>query len=350
MNKLKIDSLKIRIPVNLIKLKNDQLFDKWGKINLSSGLIIENKKEEPIRFRSEMPGGFSYEMVIRRHYIRGVSNYYLNIILNSKMVQENYFHGLTLNNIEKVYDDIMSLGWVHFDFNTMLHKSISTDIDFCLDYTATKEDYNHQLTYLKELTPPSQKRDRGYKIHDRGVEWNTRKGATISNPFVKIYDKEFELTTRSNDFRLAYLLEEDITDIRRIEFTIKDASHLQDVGVLATSLSTLLSLDTGQKQYMMQRTMNKIFKYDKKVLRGSVKKVTLEPSRALILESLRFMIDHNYTLQDAGNYLTKTMNTTNKSKYRAKLDTLYRLYIKDLEKDSKTIEAERILNLLRIYK
>ncbi len=303
-----------------VKIVNAGLYDDYAKLNLNTGEIITDNKEKPIRVTVKGTG-FNYEMAIRKFQIGMVTDHYLVIILNTKMLKKRYFKGLTVKNVQDVYDEIIGFNLVSFSWEDFLTKSFCTDIDICLDYTLHLNSFNIQLNSLIDATPYSQARDRGYKRHNNGIEWNNRTTATISNPFLKVYDKERELWSRSHVFTERYLKAEDLKDMKRIEFTIKDSHHLMDLNISDTSLMSILEISQLNRIVMLRTVMNQVFDIAQVIHGGDVSGE--KPEHTVWVQVMRYMQGKGLNKKAATNYLIAELNTNNKSKYRKKLGALW---------------------------
>ena len=73
----------------------------------------------------------------------------------------------------------------------------------------------------------------------------------------KIYHKELELKNNSIEFKDNYLQGQDITDIVRIETTIKNNKHLKYLGLPENTLENMLNLTTEQKETILQSALSK---------------------------------------------------------------------------------------------
>lgn len=304
-----------------VKIVNAGLYDDYAKLNLTTGEIITDNKEKPIRI-TEKGTGFNYEMAIRKFQIGMVTDHYLVIILNTKMLKKRYFEGLTLNNVHDVYDEVIGLNLVSFSWEDFLTKSFCTDIDICMDYILNLNSFNIQLNSLLDATPYSQARDRGYKRHNNGIEWNNRTTATNSNPFLKVYDKERELWIKSNVFAECYLKDEEMKDMKRIEFTIKDGNHLMDLNISDSSLKSILEISPLNRIEMMRTVMNQVFDITQVAHYGDVSGE--KPEHTVWVQAMRYMQGKGLNKEAATKYLIAELNTSNRSKYRKKLGALWR--------------------------
>ncbi len=303
-----------------VEIVNAGLNDDFAKLNLTTGEIIKEDKEKPIRITVKQKG-FNYEMVIRKLTLGRATDHYLLILLNTKMLKEKYFEGLTQTNIRDIYDAIMGLGLVKFSWEDFLLKSNCTDIDVCMDYELDRSSFNKHLQSLMEITPFSRERDQGYKPYDNGVEWNNRKTATNSNPFLKIYDKERELWSQSNIFTEGYLKDEDIANRKRIEFTFKDANHLKYLKVTDSSLVSILNITQIDRMQMMKKIMHKVFDINQMI--DEVQDSEEKPDRTVLVRAMRYMYSNGLGKEAATKFLITDLNTSNKSKYRKKLKELW---------------------------
>jgi len=101
LGQISIDSLKIRIPLNQIKIIDPSLNSRWLLVNEKTGDVDENYfKENSFKVSSE---GISIRYAIEKQQTASqVIQPFLIILLPAKILCNRYFEGFTAINIETV--------------------------------------------------------------------------------------------------------------------------------------------------------------------------------------------------------------------------------------------------------
>ena len=108
------------------------------------------------------------------------------------------------------------------------------DIDIKKDFRLEQDEYKEVIKACSIMTKESSNRDKGFRVFkandNYGIEWSIRTTSKyLTNPFLKIYSKDFELMTPTdkggaNDFYNEYLKAFNISNLKRIETTVKNLS------------------------------------------------------------------------------------------------------------------------------
>lgn len=262
-----VDSLLLRLPLNpqLITINpNSGLTDNHLLVNTNTGeAVTYDKPSKPTKIVQD---GITYDFNIRNKNIKGITTPYLYIKVMAKMLKYKYLEGITLDNVNLIYNDIINCNVADFSYDTFLNRSYCTDIDLKQDRVINKTDYSNVLKQLRELTPENKQSKKGYENTNGGILWHPkRRGATITTPHIQIYDKEKELINNSTEFYNMYLSGKDIKDLKRFEFTVKGAEHLQHLGVTATSLQAILNISQPHLITMKKNVMGRAIKIDKPI-------------------------------------------------------------------------------------
>jgi len=266
-NSIRIDSLKLRIPLSLISLKDTSVLNHYIEVNESTGEF--NPEEYKLKFKEYLFTTTSKVKIgiERRNTFQGGNEECLMIYLNSKILRERYFQGLHFDLIKDVYSDLISLNIFDLDFDTFV-RSECTDIDFKFDEVMNQETWNSLLDEFMRLTLQSAELDKGYKRFkptkqeplNNGLQYNKRATATPSRPFLKLYWKGGELLSNSLDYYNEHLNqanEDQVKQIVRIETTIKNKEHAKKLGIESTTLLSLLSLTEAEKETMFRKIISK---------------------------------------------------------------------------------------------
>ena len=67
---------------------------------------------------------------------KGRSRKFITVLLNSKILEENYFEGLTIKNHKNVYQKLISMEVAFFEYDSFINAEC-TDIDFRKDIKTT---------------------------------------------------------------------------------------------------------------------------------------------------------------------------------------------------------------------
>ena len=241
-----IDSFKWRIELDKVDIINSNLLDHIINIktNTSTGEVLE---EIPIQSNSLKSHFSKYHIHFAVNKIFGVE--YLVVLINSKLLEFDYLKGISMLNIEPLFNKIMSCQVFSCSFEQFLSEGLVSDIDIKKDVEASPTHFKDIIKYLNTGSKAHKKAKHGINVftqkNNLGVEWNSRTGATYSNPFLKIYHKGVESKCSKNaEFFAQFVDLESITDRVRIEVTIKSFKEAQKHGFKDNTLLTLLKATT----------------------------------------------------------------------------------------------------------
>lgn len=342
LNIIEIDSLKLRIPFHEVKILDSNINDKYVIVNCVSGEI----DGDPIvrNWLVKVHKGYSIKWQIRDISLeRGRCKKFLTILLSSKILEGNYFGGISNNNIKNIYDKLIKMNVAYFSYDVFLC-SECTDIDF------KKDIKNHyfieSIPILVKHAKPSHLSGRGVrsfkKNNNKGIQWSDRKGATLQNPYLKIYHKSIELNFNSKEFKDEYLAEIDLSNIIRVEFTIKSMKHLRKFKIQSQKLIDLLNLSQNIKSAMLKdiintHLMSRIVKAEKPI--GKISPTGVVFYNALNIISKRTYMNKNMIID---SMLENIKNKTAKSRKKKKLNEIWNTYIQMQEHNKK---KEKIISL-----
>lgn len=260
-----------------------------------------------------------------------------------KILEGNYFGGISKNNIKNIYDKLIKMNVAYFSYDVFLC-SECTDIDF------KKDIKNHyfieSIPILVKHAKPSRLSGRGVrsfrKKNNKGIQWSDRKGATLQNPYLKIYHKSIELNFNSKEFKDEFLAEIDLSNIIRVEFTIKSMKHLRKFKIESQKLIDLLNLSQNIKSAMLKdiintHLMSRIVKAEKPI--GKISPTGVVFYNALNIISKRTYMNKNMIID---SMLENIKNKTAKSRKKKKLNEIWNTYIQMQEHNKK---KEKIISL-----
>lgn len=263
MQEPQLDSLKLRLPKNWVKIKDDRLTDKIITVfcNETTGHIIDDSDVTyHERFRKtalyKKENGITVRFAIeKQNTALNIVKEFIVISVNSKQLEKPYLEGITFFNNKLVYEYIIRLGVIDVPYTTFL-KGECTDCDFKVDIEL--DGLINYIDMFEKMTRPSKY---GYKPFKRknnvGFEWSSRDtNAFKTFPFLKIYDKGKQLKSESFEFANTYLDPKSYERLVRIETTVKNKSHFKALGVTDTSLKSLLGLSREFKEKVLLEALN----------------------------------------------------------------------------------------------
>ena len=258
-----MDSCKVRLPLEQVKVLNDSLLSHWipMEMNEATGEIREATGAEfKKKAYHHKEAGISTRFAIEKQITADKSvKEFLTIGINAKMLQRDYFEGITQENLSKVHRYLMSLKIAEFSLATF-RAGECTDVDYKKDFKC--EDVDALTLKLELLTIPKKKKGEGCKRYaqqdNKGIEWSSRKSTAITSaPFVKVYSKELDLKHNSTEFADKHLSDQGANDLTRVEFTIKNKKHFRSYNIDSTALSVVTTIPQSILEQMLQVSMSK---------------------------------------------------------------------------------------------
>jgi hypothetical protein len=242
-----IDSFKWRIELDRVDIIDRNLLDHIVnvKTNTTTGEVIE---ETPIQANSLKVPFDGYHIHFGVQKIFGVQ--YLVVLVNSKLLEHDYLNGITMTNIEPIYNKIMSCKVFELPFLDFLSIGQVSDIDIKKDIKLSSADFKESIKHLEKGSKPQKRAKHGVNAFTQkdnlGIEWNTRTGGSYSHPFLKIYHKGIEaLCSKNKDYFAQYIDVHEVQDRVRIECTLKSFREAQKHGFKDNTLLTLLKATTN---------------------------------------------------------------------------------------------------------
>ena len=242
LEKVKIDSLKLRVPKHRCKILSPTFAQEYQKIVCDTGEIDPEISLD--KHKVHLLNGITTRVAVFHQLSGGMSEEQIIIQVNAKQLGAKYFEGITDKNVKDIYNYIMALNIIECNYLDFLDAFVS-DIDFCIDLLvepkAMQEGniylYNHVKPNLyKYVSKPFNRKD------NTGMQFNNRAKATPGKPFVKIYHKGIELEHHSSEFAQSYLKNFDFANIGRIEYTLKNARHKKKLKLKFKTMKELLEM------------------------------------------------------------------------------------------------------------
>lgn len=257
LNKASIDSFKWRIELDKVDILNNNLLEHFisATINSDTGEIIE---EKPIQSNS-LKGQFEHYHI---HFAinKLFGGEFLVILINSKLLEHDYMNGISMKNIELIYNKLMSCQVFYCSFEDFLSLGQVSDIDIKKDVELKPNEFKEIIRQLEKVTKPQKSKKLGcekfLKSNNLGIEWNTRSSATYTRPFLKLYHKGIETKCSKNrEFFSQYIDVESVSNIVRIECTIKSFREAQRHGIKDNSLLSLLKASTSDLNAIIEHSV-----------------------------------------------------------------------------------------------
>lgn len=253
--KAKIDSFRWEIELDQIQILSREFNTKLYLVSSETSEIInDNFKQNALKIDFN---GIKTHYIIRErfHFKSKIKIQYLQILINSKLLEHQYFEGINPQTIHALFQNLLEQGIIHMDYQTFLQGKI-TDIDFCSDYytntTIFKKLLDKAENIVSDRNTPTKKFGTKNNI---GLQLSSRDGQKPNKqPFVKWYSKHLELENNSQLFYITYFhgyfsrelgkYLNQYKNLRRVEVTIKNRQHLINViGEKENTLKKVLALD-----------------------------------------------------------------------------------------------------------
>ena len=331
----KWDSLRLELPHNKCRiLDNSKIGIPYVLMGVAdwSGVIIEGSDAEPLHKlnQTDYTKGITLR-IAQVNRVVGIANTEQRFVIqvNSKMLRDRYFEGMTLDNIRLIYDYIIQHKIIDFSYEDFLEGFVY-DADLCMDAEAKPEVFGKMLSRLNRSINPNKWR----KVNsfnksstNMGIEFGKRDSASITNPFCKFYHKGLELVNKVSpdkktigEFNREYL-GDDMYNVVRLEATFKNRDMFKEYGIPVKSLNDLLSLETDVLKGIITTIVKK--NYMDKRAKSSFTEDNVSPKDDLILNLMEYIIDcgetEEYFLSLADMF---SGDYTQKSRYRKMIKKL----------------------------
>jgi hypothetical protein len=347
-NSIRYDSLKLRIPIHLVDIKDKSILDYYAETNLNTGELspsIFKQKSKEYFFNQTSKVKILIE---KRPTAKGKIEECLIILLNSKILRGKYLEGLHFDIMQSVYNDLMSLNVFYVDFDTFM-RSDCTDVDLKLDEVMNQEEWTALINQFMQLTKQTKEQNKGYKRfkpnaqypYQNGLMYNTRATASASTPFLKLYWKGGELITQSLDFyeeNLQSISRTDILKLVRIETTIKDKRHAKSLDINDMTLLGLLSLTEQTKENVFRKMIAKHLERPQRTLIAEAPKSIMTPEQLIQYYSIVLLMEHTkYNADEVIKSLLQGITSApTKSRKKKELTMIYDKHIRGNKIDLRT--------------
>mgnify|MGYP000905993789 CR=1 FL=1 len=326
-----IDSFKLSFPLDIVEVLNNNLLDHITnfKVNSTTGELLETKPIQENSLKHQY-GDYHIHFAINNHF----GDKRLIILINSKLLEFNYMQGISMENVEFIYNKLMEAKIFFVSFKDFLSKGFCSDIDIKKDVVfSSVDEFTNMIKILDKSTKPQTRKDKGSNpfntATNKGIEWNNRKTSTFKHPFLKIYHKGIEVVNGKNaEYFKRYLKVDEVKNVVRVEATIKNYSaegfkH----GLKDNTLLSLLKLTTTELNAIIEHSVKS--NLEQRIIEVKRKSSEeMKPSEIVYFHSLAFMVNQNIGVDEAINYLIKTLDSVSKSRTKKKLYMIYEREIK----------------------
>jgi hypothetical protein len=343
-----IDSLKIRIPTDKIQITDSKLIGTKITILEETAEVLREFKDNALKFSNN---GISTRFAIETMPIdsRGTTVEFLTMLVNSKLLKSRYLEGITKENIREVYNEIQNYNVVKFSFDDFM-QGACTDIDFKTDTRLTIPLFTDELIkFFKVKAKQTQQKDKGYRAfndqNNKGIQFSDRATTKFKTiPFWKLYYKELELKSKSLEFKEKYLKGQDITNLIRFEYTIKNNKHLKALNLTSNTLEYILNITDQKKKEMLSNTINTHLESSNVM---PIKKNGISPTDSILINLITMQMQGGNSYEMIRNFALSSINEkVSKSRKKAQLDVLYLEHIKGSKKDISTQRISDVFSLI----
>ena len=268
--KYAIDSCKLRIKLSDVIILDNTILDRHSviKVNDITGELVSQQQIKSLTKEIKF-NGYSIKVAITEYYDfqQKIKEQFLEVYLHSKILEHNYFDGITIKNISQIYTRLMAAKVFECTEQIFL-TSLVNDIDIKVDFIASKSMFKELCIELKNRSKKHTTLGQGSKLYDNSnLTFNRRESSTLSNPFVKFYDKELESIEKNQQFFKDFPSSE-IKDKKRLEVTIKKSSDIkQFFNIEKSNFESILNLPQSELErfvtYAVKQNLNDKVKIEK---------------------------------------------------------------------------------------
>ena len=328
-----IDSTKIRIPLEEVKILNDILGDEYVVYSKRTGEEITDENFKRNSYFYEEKGCKTYYKIEQQIGKDGIVNSYLIILLTSKILGEKYFKGIHQNTILDVYDNIISQGIISLSFESFMN-SECTDTDIKVDLVPRVKmieivDTVFSLAKSKKLAIEACSVYR--KKSNMGIQFALRKTSKyIKSPYLKFYEKIRELKCNSVEFYSNYLSDFELPEeLLRIETTIKNKKHFRHLGQFSTKLKDVIgnlynvAMSAFKKAFeahldFSEKNLEGKFMVDEKATPEKYTVADLNEKDRVVYYSIKKDVDFGISFKNACEGVISNCCFTKESRYKMK--------------------------------
>lgn len=332
-----LDSFAYRIPLDDIDIIDSRILQNQVEVRYVPE-TEEILSYRPIQANSLHPERNGYKIHFQIQKMPDCV--YLVVLINSKLLEYQYLNGISMENIELVYKNLMRCNVFYCTFEQFLTWGKVADIDIKKDVEILKDELLKGIQELEKASIPRKSANDGVRCfntrNNTGIQWNQRETAKASKPFVKIYHKETESTLSDGKqlrkdeapFFETYVTREELLNRVRIEVTIKNLKSAKVHGINDLTLLNVLSLSKEDLNGIIVKNLNlNLYKRTPEVIKP---RTEIAPSDMITFIHLSNMIkNQSYSFESALEYtLNHFTDKQQKHRQKTKLTDIYSKYIK----------------------
>lgn len=347
LNEWKVDSLKIRIPIENVSIIDGGLNEVVMRVSQRTGEILDEKMETSTRSDVD---GVRTAFSITREYSNGKRlETFLTILVNAKMLGGRYFEGITEKTIESVYQYIIDLRRVSFSFSDFV-KAECVDIDVRMDFECEDLAIESVFKRLQENYIHRNKIDTGILLHRTrnritGIQFNKRNTTSfLTSPFVKIYNKKADSDSDKHHLFFSHYGISVPSNIWRTEYTIKNKKHLRHLG-MGNKLIEVVSTSQAVFSKGIEKTMSALLNPRQKSVEN-VESVNIAPRDKMMLNALATIADCGKSMEYAKRQILGGLSGSNRTKNTKYLNQLCEDYLRPIKRFNAYEQTDKILDVI----
>jgi len=319
-----IDSMKLRIPEKRVNILDEEFKGAWRTFNDATG-NEDTRLVKPHRKYIVTRGGIKINWQIEKITLSRTPERFLTLEVPSSILKGRYFEGIQNNTAAFAYQRLMSFKVAEFSFSDFVAADC-TDIDFKTDRIIDGDFKTMISDIYKDSKHPDGSRI-FTKTDNQGGQWSSReKPNAIQTPFIKIYNKGLALKTVQKDLYDSYLAQFDVSNIIRLEATLKNKKHYRHIyGDSSTGmrLGSLLDMSQPNKQKLFDYAAGK-YGLMGKPAPIKLDKSTLKASQLIKLSLLQELRRVGYDREKAKSvYLSDFDGVANRNRYEREFEEIW---------------------------
>jgi len=336
-----LDSFKIRFPLDSIEIIDSRLYEHQTKYTIATD-TGEIYSEESIQNNSLKVPFSNYHIHFRIEQI--FENSYLAILINSKLLEYQYREGIHSGNIQSIYERINGCNVIALSYNDFMQGQV-TDIDIKKDVVLSSDLFKKAIPQFNKKTIPRKNQGQGVlsfnKKNNLGIQWNDRKHSSPTAPFLKFYHKGIEaICSKNRSFFAQYVDVTELSDVVRIETTIKNLKHLRTLKIHSNRLQDILELSHEKLDSIIRHSVTSNLHERIKIVkpRDTSK---LSPSDSVLFALISYLIETNEMSIEQAIELGLNNIEGKQERYRQK-QRLQRIYSEQIEGEKYAIQNKQI--------
>lgn len=268
----KIDSFKIRIPLDIVprSFVIKSFGDKHITISNTTGEVLKETTQNKYTYSIESDTNISSmtfeleKMPLGKTY---GSIEVLTVMVTSKHLGDLYYGGINLESFKAIHKYMVSAG-LNVAYDKLIRYGEYLDLDVC--YDAILENYESIRDAIKSKAKASIKYGSGFheftkKDENQGFHFGTRANASISKPYIKVYNKTLDTQSNKHQYFFNYYGLATAENVYRTEFTIKNKRQIVRAYGLNNRISDLLEVTQDKWQSILKEIMSKHIAVDKQI-------------------------------------------------------------------------------------